>query len=146
MLFLSLVLFLFSCSNDAGIVKNSTKVKTNKSIYQVGISTWYGPGFDGRTTYSGEKYDMYAFTAAHRKLPMKSIIRVRNVKNNRSIVIRVNDRGPVQKSLILDLSRIAANNLDIPRKGSGKIEIEVLSTSKNPMKKVFDVYRNLGNS
>ncbi|MEA3452541.1 MAG: septal ring lytic transglycosylase RlpA family protein [Bacteroidota bacterium] len=145
MLFLSLVFFLFSCSNDMNYIDNVNKVKTEKKIYQVGISTWYGPGFDGRTTYSGEKYDMYAFTAAHRKLPMKSIIRVRNVKNNRSIVIRVNDRGPVNKNLILDLSKISANNLDIPRKGSGKIEIEVLSTSRNPLKKVFDVYRNIGN-
>lgn len=145
-MFLFLVLFLFSCSNEIGNLHSIEKVQTPRKIYQKGISTWYGPGFNGRKTSSGEKYDMYLFTAAHRELPLKSIIRVKNLNNNRTVVIRVNDRGPVNKKLILDLSKIAANNLDIPRKGSGKVEIEVLSSSKNPMKKVFDVFRNLGNS
>lgn len=145
-MFLLIVLFLFSCSNEIGDFHSIEKVQTPRKIYQKGVSTWYGPGFDGHKTSSGERYDMYLFTAAHRELPLKSIIRVKNTNNNRTVVIRVNDRGPMNKKLILDLSKIAANNLDIPRKGSGKVEIEVLSSSNNPMKKVFDVFRNLGNS
>ncbi len=137
---------MFSCTNEIGTIHSLRKIHTHRKIYQKGISTWYGPGFVGRKTSSGEIYDMYLFTAAHRTLPLQSIIRVTNVRNKRSVVIRVNDRGPMNQSLILDLSKIAANNLDIPRKGSGKIEIEVLSWSKNPMKKIFDIYRNLGNS
>ena len=88
---------------------------------------------------------MYCFTAAHLTIPLQTIIRVTNINNNRTVIIRVNDRGPVNTNLILDLSKIAANNLDIPRKGSGKIEIEILGQGDNPMKKIFDVYRNMGN-
>ncbi len=112
-------------------------------IYQTGYSTWYGPGFHGRLTATGEVYNMYSYTAAHRTLPLNSIIRVQNVKNGRWTVVRINDRGPVRKTLILDLSKLAAMELDLTRKGSAKVQIQVLSTSRNPLKKIFDVYINL---
>ncbi|MBN2893807.1 MAG: septal ring lytic transglycosylase RlpA family protein [Bacteroidales bacterium] len=140
------LLFLFACSNEYDYLEQVPKVSTEKNIYQKGVATWYGPGFDGRRTSSGEPYDMYAFTAAHLTMPLQTIIRVKNTKNDRVVILRVNDRGPVNQSLILDLSKIAANNLDIPRKGSGSIEIEILGEANiNPLKKMFDVYRNLGN-
>jgi len=147
LIFLLIVLFMFSCYDDTDETFVETQIiQTEKEVYQKGVATWYGPGFDGRRTSSGQAYDMYAFTAAHRDLPLGSIVRVTNTKNNRSTVVLVNDRGPVNTNLILDLSKIAANNLDIVRKGSGKVEIEVLATSENPLEKIFDVYRNIGNS
>jgi len=138
---------VYSCSDDDSdeVLMQVPVVKTQKNIYQTGIATWYGPGFDGRKTSSGQVYDMFAFTAAHLYLPLGTIIRVRNVANNRTTVVLVNDRGPVNTSLVLDLSKIAATNLDIVRKGSGKIEIELLTTSENPLEKIFQLYRNVGN-
>lgn len=144
--FLFLVIFIISCSDDADdTYMQFPPVKTQKQVYQTGIATWYGPGFDGRRTSSGQPYDMYAFTAAHRDLPLGTIIRVTNVKNNRSTIVLVNDRGPANKNLILDLSKIAANNLDIVRKGSGKVKIEILAKSTNPLEKIFNTYKNIGN-
>ncbi|MBN2664030.1 MAG: septal ring lytic transglycosylase RlpA family protein [Bacteroidales bacterium] len=145
--FLITFIFLLACENETSndIFPEIPTVKTKKEIFQKGIATWYGPGFDGRKTSSGQIYDMYSFTAAHLELPLGTIIRVRNVNNNRSTVVLVNDRGPVNTSLILDLSKIAANNIDIVRKGSGKVELEVLTTSKNPLEKIFELYRNIGN-
>ena len=145
-LIFSVILFVASCNSDADLTTNYKAIKTQKLIYQHGVATWYGPGFQGRRTSSGQFYDMYKFTAAHRDLPLGSIIRVKNKENDRSVIVLVNDRGPVNTKLILDLSKIAANNLDIPRKGSGKVEIEILGTSSNPLQKIFDVYKNLGNS
>lgn len=146
-LFFIFVLLLFACSADEEILTNNyPKISTERQIFQSGIATWYGPGFDGRKTASGDIYDMYCFTAAHLTMPLQTIIRVTNTKNKRVVILRVNDRGPVNKSLILDLSKIAATNLDIPRKGSGNIEIEILGQGENPMKKIFDVYKNLGNN
>ena len=145
LIFLILVLFLFACSEAEISTDNYPKISTDRQIFQKGIATWYGPNFHGRKTSSGDIYDMYCFTAAHLTMPLQTIIRVTNIKNNRTVIVRVNDRGPVNKNLILDLSKIAATNLDIPRKGSGTIEIEILGQGDNPMKKIFDVYRNLGN-
>lgn len=141
-----LLFLVFSCETETDYFENIPKITTQKTIYQTGIATWYGPGFDGRKTSSGESFDMYCYTAAHLKLPLQTIIRVTNVDNNRVVVVRVNDRGPVNPKLVLDLSKIAATNLDIPRKGSGKIEIEVLAEADmNPMEKLFIIYRNMGN-
>ena len=86
---------------------------------------------------------MYKFTAAHRTLPLGSLIRVTNVNNNRSVIVLVNDRGPVNKKLILDLSKISASNLDIIRKGSGRVEIELLASTANPLEKIFNTYKNI---
>ncbi len=144
---ISIIIVLSGCSSDIAVedIQNYPVVETHISVFQKGIATWYGPGFDGRRTSSGQTYDMYAFTAAHLTLPLGSIIRVTNTNNQRSTIVLVNDRGPVNTSLILDLSKIAANNLDIVRKGSGKVQIEVLSSSENPLQKIFETYLNIGN-
>ncbi len=139
------IIFLFACDVSQSEL-SPVQVEAHRIVYQRGIATWYGPGFNGRKTSSGQIYDMYKFTAAHRTLPLGSIIRVTNVENGRQVILLVNDRGPVNKKLILDLSKIAANNLDIGRKGSGKVEIEVLSSSSNPLQKIFETYKNLANS
>ena len=91
-----------------------------------GIASWYGTKFHGRRTSSGETYDMYGMTAAHRTLPLPTYVAVRNLATGREIVVRVNDRGPFHEDRILDLSYAAAMKLGIARKGTGLVEIRAL--------------------
>jgi rare lipoprotein A len=91
-----------------------------------GVASWYGREFDGRMTASGEPYDMRALTAAHKTLPLPSVCRVTNVRNGRSVIVRVNDRGPFVRNRVIDLSYAAAQALDIAREGTGIVDIEVL--------------------
>ena len=91
-----------------------------------GIASWYGVKFHGRRTSSGEVYDMYAMTAAHKELPLPTYAAVRNLLTGREIVVRVNDRGPFHQNRILDLSYAAATKLGIARKGTGFIEMRAL--------------------
>ena len=97
-------------------------------VLQRGVASWYGRKFHGRRTASGERYDMYAMTAAHPSLPMSSYIRVRNVRNDRSIVVRVNDRGPFHAGRIVDLSFSAARELGLL--GTAAVEIERISEAE----------------
>jgi rare lipoprotein A len=89
-----------------------------------GIATWYGRRYHGSRTSSGEVYDMYAMTAAHPVLPIPSYARVTNVANGRSVVVRINDRGPFLDGRLIDLSYVAAYKLDLLRAGSGLVEVE----------------------
>jgi rare lipoprotein A len=91
-----------------------------------GIASWYGPKFHGKRTSSGEPYDMHAMTAAHKTLPLPSYVRVRNLENGRSVVVRVNDRGPFVKNRLIDLSYAAANALGIVATGTGLVEVEAI--------------------
>ena len=93
---------------------------------QRGIASWYGPKFHGRRTSSGETYDMYKMTAAHKTLPLPTYLSVRNLSTGREIVVRVNDRGPFHGDRILDLSYAAASKLGIARKGTGLVEVKAL--------------------
>lgn len=89
-----------------------------------GYATWYGGKFHGRRTASGEVYNMYDFTAAHRTLPFGTIVRVTNLKNKKSVIVRINDRGPWIRRNIIDLSYAAARKIGIG--GRVKVKIEVL--------------------
>jgi len=91
-----------------------------------GIASWYGPGFHAERTSSGEPYDMYAMTAAHKTLPIPTYARITNLKNGRSVVVRINDRGPFVEGRIVDLSYTAAWKLDITRTGTAQVELQVL--------------------
>jgi rare lipoprotein A len=95
-----------------------------------GVASWYGPGFHGRKTATGEIFDMYAMTAAHKTLPIPSYAQVTNLENNRSIVVRINDRGPFVRNREMDLSYAAAKILDMTQGGTGKIEIKAISPSQ----------------
>lgn len=95
-----------------------------------GIASWYGNKFHGKRTSSGEPYDMYAMTAAHKKLPLPTYVEVTNLENNRQIIVKVNDRGPFHKNRIIDLSYVAAAKLGIDRKGTGLVEIRAINPSK----------------
>jgi rare lipoprotein A len=88
-----------------------------------GVASWYGPGFQGRRTASGEKYNMYDLTAAHPSLPFGTRLAVRNVRTGKMVVVRVNDRGPFKKSRILDLSFAAAKEVGVFGPGTAYVEI-----------------------
>ena len=91
-----------------------------------GIATWYGRRYHGKPTSSGEAYDMYAMTAAHTVLPIPSYVRVTNLANKKSVVVRVNDRGPFIGNRLIDLSYTAAYKLGLATAGSGMVEVEVI--------------------
>jgi peptidoglycan lytic transglycosylase len=94
-----------------------------------GVASWYGPTFHGGNTSSGEPYDMYAMTAAHKTLPLPCYARVTNLRNGRSVVVRINDRGPFVANRLIDLSYSAAAKLDMIRDGTTLVEVRVLSAS-----------------
>ncbi|PRM91618.1 hypothetical protein CJ672_08215 [Arcobacter cryaerophilus gv. occultus] len=91
-----------------------------------GIASWYGPDFHAKKTSNGEIYNMYAMTAAHKTLPMNTVVRVDNLDNGRSTIVRINDRGPFVAGRIIDLSNKAAHEIDMVRKGTAKVKVTVL--------------------
>jgi len=91
-----------------------------------GVASWYGPNFHGKRTSNGEVYDMYKMTAAHKILPMNTTLKVTSLENGRSIVVRVNDRGPFVSGRVIDLSRAGAEALDMHRKGTARVRLETL--------------------
>lgn len=93
----------------------------------LGIASWYGPGFDGKTTASGERFNKNQMTAAHRTLPFGTLVRVTNLHNGRTVDVRINDRGPWIKGRIIDLSQAAARQIDLEHRGIGEVELRVLS-------------------
>ena len=93
---------------------------------QTGVASWYGEPFHGRTTASGETYDMNDLTCAHRTLPFGTRLHVRNLENGRTVVVRVNDRGPFVKDRIVDLSRRAARELGMIGPGTARVRITVI--------------------
>jgi rare lipoprotein A len=93
-----------------------------------GVASWYGPGFHKVRTSTGETYDMYAMTAAHRTLPLPAYVRVTNLQNGRSIVVRLNDRGPFVGNRIIDLSYTAASKLDMLRNGTAMVEVRSIES------------------
>jgi len=112
--------------NPASYVVNGQRyyvIKTAKGFRQRGIASWYGSKFHGHRTSSGEPYNMYAMTAAHKTLPLPSYVRVNNLENGKSVVVRVNDRGPFHDDRIIDLSYAAAKKLGITANGTGKVQI-----------------------
>ncbi|PTQ90394.1 rare lipoprotein A [Agitococcus lubricus] len=100
-----------------------------KRFKQVGLASWYGKKFHGQRTSSGERFDMYKMTAAHKNLPIPCYVRVTNQENGKSVVLKVNDRGPFHGSRVMDVSWAAAAKLDMLDKGTAKISIEVIDTS-----------------
>lgn len=93
-----------------------------------GIASWYGEEFHGRSTSSGEPYDMYAMTAAHRSLPLPSYVEVTNLDNGRTVVVRVNDRGPFHGNRLIDVSYAAAHRLGLIGPGTARVRIRALRT------------------
>ena len=104
-----------------------------------GVASWYGPGFHAERTSVGEPYDMYGMTAAHKTLSLPTYVRVTNLQNNRSIIVRVNDRGPFVGNRIIDLSYTAAAKLDMLRKGTAFVEVRAIDPTANPITAVTPI-------
>ena len=101
---------------------------SSRGYVEDGIASWYGAKFHGHRTSSGEPYDMYQLSAAHKTLPLPTWARVTNLDNGKSTVVRINDRGPFHSERIIDLSWAAAVKLDIDQRGTGRVRVEALST------------------
>jgi rare lipoprotein A len=110
--------------------------KAEPKPYQVGTASWYGKQFHGKTTASGEDFDMFEFTAAHRKLPLGSFVKVTNLKNGKWIIVRVNDRGPYVGNRIMDLSYSAARMLNF-RDGVERIRIDLVQPENVAMNRGY---------
>jgi rare lipoprotein A len=106
--------------------KRYNPLRDHQGFSQRGIASWYGRKFHGRKTSNGEIYNMYAMTAAHKTLPLGVHVRVTHLQNGRSIVVRVNDRGPFVAGRIIDLSYAAAQKLDIVDVGTAKVQVQAL--------------------
>lgn len=101
--------------------------KEDFSYSETGIASWYGPTFHGKRTANGEIYDQNEMTAAHRTLPMPSLVRVTNLENGRAVVVRINDRGPFTKGRVIDLSERAAQLLGMIGRGTAKVRVDVMA-------------------
>ncbi len=112
-----------------------TPMTTREHFVEEGRASWYGRKFHGKRTANGEHYDMYAMSGAHKTLPLPSYVRVTNLGNGRSVVVRVNDRGPFHSGRIIDLSYAAALKLDYLRQGSARVRIETVLPGETPAPK-----------
>lgn len=102
-----------------------TTADERPQFMQVGLASWYGPGFHGNRTASGERFNMNALTAAHRTLPFNSYVRVTDLATGRSVIVRINDRGPYEAHRIIDLSARAARELGITTDGTARVRVEL---------------------
>jgi len=107
-------------------------LSSSVGYWERGVASWYGPGFHKVRTSTGEPYDMYAMTAAHKTLPLPAYVRVTNLLNGRSVVVRVNDRGPFVGNRIIDLSYSAAAKLDMLRNGTAMVDVRSIDPSAPP--------------
>lgn len=115
--------------NPASYVVNGRTyhvMKSGSGYIERGIASWYGEKFHGRRTSSGETYDMYGMTAAHKSLPLPSYVEVTNLQTGRKVVVKVNDRGPFHENRVIDLSWTAASKLGILGKGTGLVEVKTV--------------------
>ena len=119
-------------SSSKKIVKKNKKktFNKNKKIF-TGVSSYYGPKFHGKLTANGEVYDMYGVTAAHKEIPLNTVARVTNLDNGKSLILRINDRGPYIDGRILDCSYGAAKKLDFLTQGTANVKIEVIEWGDN---------------
>jgi len=107
-----------------------TPMQQLTSYDQSGIASWYGDDFHGKLTANGESYNMYSLSAAHKTLPLPTLVRVTNLENGRSVVVRVNDRGPFVKDRLIDLSYAAANSLGFMDKGTTRVRVQTLDQKR----------------
>lgn len=112
------------CTDDVATEEIiSEKEIAEGEVLQSGLASWYGPGFHGRLTSSRDRYDQYEMTAAHRTLPFNTIVEVVNTKNDKSVEVRINDRGPYARNRIIDLSKAAAEEIGMLDSGLAEVEL-----------------------
>jgi rare lipoprotein A len=117
---------LASTVAGCGLFSKRKPIEPTPGVTQEGIASWYGPGFHGRRTSNGEVYNQYGLTAAHQTLPANTRVRVTNLTNGRSVLVRINDRGPFVDDRIIDLSYAAAREVDMIGPGTAPVRVEVL--------------------
>lgn len=125
-----------------GVTYRPYKVKIGYKQY--GIASWYGKDFHTKKTSNGERYNMYAYTAAHKEFPIGTMVRVTNIKSRKSVVVRINDRGPFVAKRVIDCSYVAGKVLGLDKLGIAKVKLEVVGlegkiAKKSPLKKVRQV-------
>jgi len=146
-IFIAAVLFVFTgCTpryvtqvdETPGVKKGTQKTySVNGNVYypkktvpvgwtQKGIASWYGPNFHGKYTSNGEIYNMYAFTAAHKTLPMNTMVKVTNLNNGKTVIVRINDRGPFVRGRIIDLSYVAGKQIGLDVTGTAPVKLTVI--------------------
>jgi rare lipoprotein A len=118
-LILLIGVFSVSCARNAA----ATRARSGGGFYQEGMASWYGEQFHGRKTASGEPFDMFKFTAAHRTLPFGTIVHVRSRSSGETVDVRINDRGPYSRKRVIDVSYAAARQLGMVQKGHDRVEI-----------------------
>jgi rare lipoprotein A len=124
---------LMACSGGVALVSSESVAETvetqkhSNTWRQVGLDSWYGTGHHGKRTASGTRFDMNAMTAAHRSLPLGTMLRVENLANGRSIVVLINDRGPFVGRRIIDLSMAAARRIDLKDRGTGQVALSLVA-------------------
>jgi rare lipoprotein A len=124
LLILSIVLFFAGCGSTANLGKP----------LQQGIASWYGPNFHGKQTANGERFDQHAMTAAHKRLPFNTLVRVVHRETGKNIIVRINDRGPFVDNRIIDLSRKAAEEIGMIGSGTAPVRLYIVKGSANEIK------------
>ncbi len=128
-LLLTLILLITGCATKSSYYifhKPTRPVKAYVGYHETGIASWYGKDFHGRPTASGEIYNMYAMTAAHKTLPLGTYVKVTNLNNGKSVIVKINDRGPFVKGRIIDLTYAAAKKLGMANQGIAPVRITVV--------------------
>ncbi|CUT03830.1 septal ring lytic transglycosylase RlpA family protein [Candidatus Chrysopegis kryptomonas] len=127
------VVFLFeSCASAIRYSTQDTSFKNSEKV-QIGVASYYGEEFHGRVTTSGEPYNMNDLTAAHPTLPIGTLVKVTNLANNKSVIVRINDRGPFKKNRIIDVSYEAAKQLGFLNDGTALVKIEVIKLPQDSL-------------
>lgn len=132
-LFLCFAFLFESCESASRYAVQDTNFK-NSEMVQIGVASFYGDEFHGRPTSSGEIYDMSSLTAAHPTLPLGTLVKVTNLANNKSVIVRINDRGPFKKNRIIDVSYEAAKQLGFLNEGTALVKIEVVKYPQDSLK------------
>ena len=140
---------IFAPTQVPYVIKNITyyPIPDAAGFAENGVASWYGADFHGRSTSNGERYDMYAMTAAHKTLPMNTMLLVKNMNNGKEIIVRVNDRGPFVQGRVVDLSYTAAQKLSIVKPGTSRVKLVALAEkslfarSPGGKSKLPDLYR-----
>lgn len=128
-----LTIFTVSCSSLRVFEEEFSDRVLKGEMIEEGVASWYGPQFHTKRTANMEVYDMYALTAAHPTLPFNTVVRVKNMANGRTVRVRINDRGPYLKNRVIDLSKRAAEHLDLIREGTSHVEIYLIREGDKPV-------------
>ena len=130
-------LLLAGCTASPRFTSEKFSDETNDThlLLQEGVASYYADEFNGRQTSNGETYDMYEMTAAHQTLPFNTRVRVTNIENGKTIVVRINDRGPFKDERIIDLSLAAAKSLELIGSGTARVRLEVIELGNSSIKK-----------